>query len=282
MTTLQGPQGADSRGHRVALAGQRGWAPALTQLTGLLGLVGLWYLATTFVSRTLLPLPHDVAARIGQWFGSAPALQSYGMPHSGLGINLLYTTENVLIASAVSAAIGLLVGLSAGRSPTVSAVVSPLASTVATVPVLVSAPFFLIWFGAGGRLGQLVLVSLYSTTIVVIYAQRAVRNLDPVYEHNALSLGASRRQVLVSVLLPATFAEVFAGIRIALTGAWGLETVAELLGSQNGIGQVINVIASKFDVTGIMAALLCILVVAAALDWLLVKSAAVVLRWRAS
>jgi ABC-type nitrate/sulfonate/bicarbonate transport system permease component len=263
-------------------SGVRRWGSASLQVTGLIGLVALWYGATVVVPPTMLPLPHEVAARIGQWFGSAPSLAAFGMPHSGLGINLLYTTENVLLASVLSATLGLLVGLSAGRSPIVSAVVSPLASTVATVPVLVSAPFFLIWFGAGGRLGQLVLVTLYSTTIVVIYAQRAVTNLDPVYEHNALSLGTNRRQLLLGVLLPATFPEVLAGIRIALTGAWGLETVAELLGSQNGIGQVINVIASQFDVTGIMAALVCVLVIAAALDWLLVRSAAAVMRWRPS
>ena len=40
------------------------------------------------------------------------------------------------------------------------------------------------------------------------------------------------------ILIPATVPEILGGIRIALAGAWGLEAIAELLGSQTGIGKV--------------------------------------------
>ena len=50
--------------------------------------------------------------------------------------------------------------------------------------------------------------------------------------------------------------EILGGFRIALAGAWGLEAIAELLGSQDGIGKVIEVLAGATDPQGIMATLL--------------------------
>ena len=45
-------------------------------LVGVGALVGAWYLATLFVSRTAIPLPQDVVSRIVDWFQTAPQLAS--------------------------------------------------------------------------------------------------------------------------------------------------------------------------------------------------------------
>jgi ABC-type nitrate/sulfonate/bicarbonate transport system permease component len=71
------------------------------------------------------------------------------------------------------------------------------------------------------------------------------------------------------------------GLRIALAGAWGLETVAELLGSNSGIGEIIRVVSGQADIVGIMAAVLAISTVAVLSDGAVVLAAQRVLRWRA-
>jgi ABC-type nitrate/sulfonate/bicarbonate transport system permease component len=60
--------------------------------------------------------------------------------------------------------------------------------------------------------------------------------------------------------------QILGGVRIALAGAWGLEAIAELLGSQHGIGKIVQVLAGSTDILGIFAALLVLGVVAVVFD----------------
>ena len=243
-------------------------------LVGLVLLVALWWLLTLVVSRTQLPLPQDVFARVRDDFGSAPELAFYGVGQNGLLDSMFYTVENVLTAVAVGATIGTLAGLAAARFRLVREIGDPVVLTAGTIPILVAAPFFLIWFGVE-RISALLLVILYVSTILYIFAQRAADNLDPVYEDAARTLGAAPRQTIRDVLMRATLPEILAGVRIALAGAWGLEAIAELLGLPNGIGKTIQVLSQQTDAEGIMAALVFLGLVAVLFDAL----TAAVFRW---
>jgi ABC-type nitrate/sulfonate/bicarbonate transport system permease component len=86
--------------------------------------------------------------------------------------------------------------------------------------------------------------------------------------------------MLFQVFLIGTLPEVFGGLRIALAGAWGLEAIAELLGSTSGIGKVIQALASATDVPTIMAAVLSLAVVAVGFDALVAVVFGTITRWR--
>jgi ABC-type nitrate/sulfonate/bicarbonate transport system permease component len=247
---------------------------------GLACLLAAWYLAATLVSPTVVPYPHVVFARLYTWFFVAPELSAYGLASSGLGPNLLYSIENVLFSVAIGTCVGTVLGLVGARSAIFRAILNPIVSGATSVPFLVMSPFFLVWFGVG-RTSGLLLVTLYTTVILIIFSQRAVWNLNPIYESNAATLGAKQRALLVDILVPAIFPEMLGGLRIALAGAWSLETVAELLGSNSGIGMVIRVIAGQADTVGIMAAVIAISMVAVLFDGAVAVIAKSALRWRA-
>ncbi len=151
--------------------------------------------------------------------------------------------------------------------------------TAGTIPILVTAPFFLIWFGIS-RTAQIALLVLYAITIVYLFAQRAVANLDPVYVAASRTLGASPRRVLLDVYLVGTLPEVFGGIRIALAGAWGLEAFSELLGAPHGIGRVIQAMGSGMDTETMVAAILALAIVAVAFDVIVAAVFGFITRWR--
>ena len=91
--------------------------------------------------------------------------------------------------------------------------------TVGTLPVLVIAPFFLIWFAtdrAGRCCCRLCTASPSSTCSC---SRSAVANLDPIYESAAHRFGAGRAKILRDVYLQGMLPEVLGGIRIALAGA---------------------------------------------------------------
>jgi ABC-type nitrate/sulfonate/bicarbonate transport system permease component len=223
-------------------------------IVGVLLLIVVWELLTLLVPVAALPGPWDVVERAAADFWAAPELSFYGLD-TGLAGSLVYTAANVLMAVLAGSLLGVSGGLLTGRIGLLRQIADPVMMTVGTIPILVLAPFFLIWFGVG-RTSALLLVVFYVTVMLYVFAQRAVFNLSPIYEDAARTLGASKPRILRDVVLPGTVPEILAGIRIALAGAWGLEAITELLGAQAGMGKMIQVLAGATDVQGIFAALL--------------------------
>lgn len=263
-------------------AGWRSLALALDPLrfAGVVLGLGLWQALTAFLPPIILPTPAGVAGRVHDDFWSAPSLSYYGLTEPNLYGNLLYTAENVLLAVLAGAAIGITSGLLSARFPLVRAVLDPVVMTAGTVPILIAAPFLLIWFGVG-RSSAVCLVVFYVAVTLHIFAARAARNVDPIFEQSARTLGAGSRRILRDILLPATVPEILGGLRIALAGAWGLEAIAELLGSQSGMGKVIEVLAGATDPQGIMASLLMLGLTAVVADILAAWAVARLTRWSA-
>lgn len=232
---------------------------------GLLLLVIVWQLLTAVLPASSLPTPLSALLRIKQDFIVAEQLSFYGLPDTGLLGSMIYTATNVLIAVALGSLAGVLAGLVTARFQTIRAILDPIMLTLGTIPILVLAPFFLIWFGVQ-RMTSVLLVVIYVAVILYVFAQRAAGNLDPIYEESALTLGASPRRIVWDVLIPGTVPQILGGIRIALAGAWGLEAIAELLGAQYGIGKIVQVLAGATDVQGIFAALIVLGLVAVVSD----------------
>jgi ABC-type nitrate/sulfonate/bicarbonate transport system permease component len=250
------------------------------RLAGAALFLALWQAASLFVSPIILPGPLGVFQRAATDFWSAPALSYFGVEDASLAGNLLYTTENVIIAALLGTAIGVALGLLSARIWFVRAAMDPVMMTAGTVPILIAAPFLLIWFGVG-RTSAVSLVTFYVVVILYVSAQRAALNLDPIYENYALTLGADRRQILGAILIPGATPEILGGFRIALAGCWGLEAVAELLGSQTGIGKVLEVLAGATDPQGILATLLLLGLTAILADGVATLLIARLAAWRA-
>lgn len=257
-----------------------GWSIDILGAAGVLLAIVLWWALTLVTPKMSLPTPLAVLRRINSDFFVADKLSYYGLPETGLLGSMIYTAGNVLVAVAVGSFVGILLGLVTARVALIRAVLDPIVSTVGTIPILVMAPFFLIWFGTE-RWSAMLLVTIYVFVILYLYAQRAADNLDPIYEENARTFGASTAAIVRDVLVPGTLPQILGGIRIALAGAWGLEAIAELLGAQRGIGKIIEVISGSLDVEGIFATLLTLGVVAVAADYFAGRVVGFATRWSA-
>ena len=245
---------------------------------GLLILLAIWQALTAVLPPSSLPTPWAALIRIKRDFITAEQLSFYGLPNTGLLGSMIYTATNVVIAVALGSVAGALAGLVTARFAMIRALLDPIMMTMGTIPILVLAPFFLIWFGVK-RITAVLLVAIYVAVILYIFAQRAADNLDPIYEESALTLGASPRRIVRDILIPGTVPQILGGVRIALGGAWGLEAIAELLGAQYGIGKIVQVLAGATDVEGIFAALIVLGLVAVIFDELAAFAIARVAGW---
>jgi ABC-type nitrate/sulfonate/bicarbonate transport system permease component len=247
---------------------------------GVIVAIAGWSLLSSVMGASL-PWPSDVARNACENLMSSTKLPGIGLPRGGYFPHLLFTAGNVLFGGLIGAGIGVVTGLASAEDRRVADILDPVVTLLGTLPIVILAPFFLMWFGLSG-IAQVALVAIYTATVLHLFAFRGANNLPPVFIDYAATLGATPWQRFAAVRLPGVLPEIFGGLRIAFAGGWGLSAVTEMLGGRFGAGRVIVALRSVYDLTGIMAIVLLLGVCAIFLDGavLLVRSYA--LRWAGS
>jgi ABC-type nitrate/sulfonate/bicarbonate transport system permease component len=247
-------------------------------LAGVLIAFGCWYVASAAMGASVLPPPHTVMANAFGNLLSSERLPGIGLPRGGYLPHILFTALNVLVGGGIGALIGITSGLFSAQNQLVAEALDPIMSLLGTIPIVIMAPFFLMWFGLSGA-PQIALVALYTATVLHLFALRGARNLSPAFMDYAATLGASPMQRFLSVRLPGAMPEIFGGLRIAFAAAWGLAAVTEMLGGRFGSGRLLVALRSVYDLTGIMAVVLLLAMLAILLDGIIVAMRLYVLRW---
>ncbi|MCW5749491.1 MAG: ABC transporter permease [Alphaproteobacteria bacterium] len=198
--------------------------------------------------------PFRVFAIIVNWFVS-------GEIFGHLGVTLLETA----LGFVVGAGLGLGIGLWLALSPTASAIFDPYIKGFNSMPRVVLAPIFAVWFGLG--IGSKVALGITLVFFVVFFnVYQGVREVSPVVLANARMLGASRRQLLRHVYLPSATSWVFGSLHTSVGLAFVGAVVGEYLGSAQGVGYLILQAEGTFDINTVMAGILVLTAFALALD----------------
>lgn len=258
----------------LALAGE----VLALRLLGFGVLLGAWALAAMQLQDVQLPSPVLALEALRQNLIDAPGLRLQGL-ESGYLSNTLYTVVNALAAFTIGGVSGLAAGMLSARVQLVRDASAPLLILFATVPELVAAPFFLIWFGPG-RLAQGAIVAFYCFVIIGISAQNAALRLAPHYEELAATLGVSQRRRFFTVVVPGALPGTIGAARVALATSWSLQTAGELLGSQYGVGRVVILSQQLGFTAGTMAIITLLGAIALLFDAVLVTTLRWLTRWQ--
>ena len=239
----------------------------LWQLALLAVLFALWHVGT---SPTLLPPlyfddpnraafffgePLKVLGRIWDWFAG-------GDIYRHLWVTLLET----MLAFAIGTVFGLAFGIWLALSPTASALLDPYIKALNSMPRVILAPIFAVWFGLG--IASKVALGVTLVFFIVFFnVFQGVREVSPVVLANARMLGASQRQLLRFVYLPSAMSWVFASLHNAVGLAFVGAVVGEYLGSAAGVGYLILQAEGVFDINTVFAGILVLTAFALVLDW---------------
>ena len=239
----------------------------LWQLGLLVALIVFWYAMTT---PGLIPPfmfdndrqaafffgePVRVAERIWTWFVTDADIYRH------LGVTL---TETVL-AFAIGAIGGLGGGLWLALSPMASAILEPYIKAMNSMPRIILAPIFAVWFGLG--IASKVALGVTLVFFIVFFnVYQGVKEVSPVVLANARMLGASQRQLLRHVYLPSATSWVFSSLHTSVGLAFVGAVVGEYLGSSQGVGYLILQAEGSFDINTVMAGILVLTSFALVLD----------------
>jgi ABC-type nitrate/sulfonate/bicarbonate transport system permease component len=161
----------------------------------------------------------------------------------------------------ISVVAGIPLGLLIGRNRILFGLTDPLISIMYSVPYVVFLPILIFWFGIGADARVVIVVwsALFPLLINVI---AGARNLDASLLQVSRVFCASRWLTLRSVALPATLPYVLAGIRQAVGRALVGAIVAELFMGSAGLGYVVQLKTSNFQMDDAMASIAVIAVIA--------------------
>jgi NitT/TauT family transport system permease protein len=239
----------------------------LWQVGLLLALLGFWYVMTE--PGLVPPMMFDndrqaafffgqpviVGERIWAWFVTDADIYRH------LGVTLLET----VLAFGIGAALGLGGGLWLALAPLASAVLDPYIKAMNSMPRIILAPIFSVWFGLGVASKVALGVTLVFF-IVFFNVYQGVKEVSPVVLANARMLGASQRQLLRHVYLPSATSWVFSSLHTSVGLAFVGAVVGEYLGSSQGVGYLILQAEGTFDINTVMAGILVLTAFALALD----------------
>ncbi len=221
-----------------------------------LSLLLLWQVgsSTGVLSPLFFGRPEKIWAVIVEWFGTG-----FIWPH------LAVTLAETLMAFASGTVAGVLAGLWLGLSPRTQAVLDPYIKAANAMPRVILAPIFAMWFGLG-MTSKVALGFTLVFFIVFFNVLQGVREVSPTVLNATRMLGATRRQLLRHVYLPAALSWVFSSLHVSVGMAFVGAVIAEYLGSAAGVGYLILQAEGVFDVDTVFAGIVVLTGCALLLD----------------
>lgn len=153
--------------------------------------------------------------------------------------NISVTLFRLVFSFIIALVIGIGIGVLIGINRYIYRFFDPLITTVMPIPGIAMAPLFIVWFGFGNP--TIITIGIIVAFFPVMYNTAAgVRGIDKNFIHAAEIMGANRKKIFTSVLLPAAAPYLLTGVRLGLARCWRTIIAVEFIAAANqGIGYMI-------------------------------------------
>ncbi len=237
-------------------------------------LLVLWWVATDrlWLPPLFLPSPEAIVRR----FLEATQGDVGGTTLAG---HFWWSMFRVFSAFGLACVTAVPIGIAMGVNRHMRGIFDPPIEFYRPLPPLSYLPLVVIWFGID-EASKIILIYLACFAPLALSARAGVRSVALEQIHAAYSMGATRRQVVLHVVLPAALPEILTGMRIAIGFGWTTLVAAEMVAANAGLGQmVLN--ASNFLRTDIVVmGIVVIGVVAYAFDLLMRFAERALVPWK--
>jgi NitT/TauT family transport system permease protein len=266
---------APDRAHsRARAARRRKVLINLVRALLLVGVLGLWEALSRakVIDPFNFSMPSQIWDQISTWVMHGTALGS-------LGEQIWYTLYEALLGWVLGVVTGVVLGIALGRITLLADVLGPYIKVLNSIPRIVLAPIFVIWFGLGPA-------SKVASAVVLVFfpvffnAFQGAREVDRNLVSNARILGASDRRVTLQVVIPSATSWIFTSLHVSFGFALIGAIVGEYIGATKGIGLLVAQSQGTFNAAGVYAAMVILAVVALLAEGLLTFAERRIFRWK--
>ena len=199
---------------------------------------------TFSIEPFILPAPSLIASTlVTQW---DPILQ-----------NSLQTLMTTLVGLGLAILFGVVLGLAVSSNEKIYSGLYPLLVAFNSIPKVALVPILVIWFGIG-TVPAILTAFLISFFPIVVNIATGIATVEPELNDLMRSLRANRTTILRKVGLPRTLPYFFAALKVSVTLAFVGSVISETVAANAGVGYMMMVAGSRFDVPLVFAGLLVI------------------------
>jgi len=220
------------------------------------------------IPQYLIPTPWQV---VQQLYKEWPMLWRESLP-------TLYATLGGFVLSAL---VGVPIAMWIAYSRLVESFVYPLLVFSQSVPKVAIAPLFVVWFGFG-VIPKVIAAFLLGFFPVIVATVQGFKSIESDVIDLARSMGASPLKVFIKFRLPQAMPAIFSGLKVSVTLAVVGAVVGEFVGSNSGLGYVLQKANGTFDLPLMFAALVILSMIGVLLFLMLELIERWVLPWHAS
>jgi ABC-type nitrate/sulfonate/bicarbonate transport system permease component len=239
----------------------------------------VWGFARIF-SVVALALAWEILARSGTFTPfQLPALSAvidriWNDAVSGdLWINTALTLYRALVAFTICTAGGVIIGMAMSRNLFAHWFFDPIVSVGFPMPKIAFLPVVILWLGVYD-LSKITIIVIDAIFPVIAATVIAIQGVDRELIWSARNMGATNRELLWQIVLPAALPQIMTGLQVALPLSLIVAVVAEMLMGGYGLGGAM-ITASRFaNSTSVFAGIVEIAVV----GYALVKAMALIRR----
>jgi NitT/TauT family transport system permease protein len=225
---------------------RRLWPPLLF----LAILLAFWELALAleWVTETILPHPKDIAVSFFDLLLS-------DIVWDDIAATLWESVAGFVLGSLL----GLALAIPSGLSPTMRQMLNPYAVALQVTPRIAIAPLIIAWVGFGYS-SKIWVAAIIAFFPVYVNALTGILTVDEDAREMFRSLGASRGQTFLRLMVPGSLPVLFAGLKTAaglsLVGA----VVGEFISAQRGLGVLVQQFSSQLAISDAFAVILMLMV----------------------
>lgn len=231
-------------------------------------LMVLWQFIVSrgLIARYILPSPWDVlivCVRI------LPDIKEH-----------IYTTlQEALTGLIVAIILSVMLAVIMDNFVIIRKAVQPLLVVSQTVPVMILAPLFAMWFGFG-IFPKIMVVILVCFFPIVVSLSEGLNSLDRDFLNLMKSMKANRWQIFYLAKFPSSLNNFFSGLKIAATYSIIGAVIGEWMGGKSGLGVYMTRVRQSFALDKVFATILIIIVLSIVLFKIIELIQFLVMPWR--
>ncbi len=216
----------------------------------------------------ILPGPWLVLVRFGR-----AILDGSLIRHSAI------TLVEVLIGLFIGSVVAMLTGYLLAKSPAAERFLSPYLVASQAIPLVAIAPLLIIWFGPG-LISKVLICSLIVFFPVLVNTIVGLRAVPENLRDLMRSLRATRGEILRLLEVPAALPVFLGGLRVGATLSVIGAVVGEFVGSDRGLGFLINVGRGQYDTALVFASIFTLILMALLLYGAVILAERRLLHWQ--
>jgi NitT/TauT family transport system permease protein len=238
------------------------------------GVLLLWEFASgdpdegALIDSFYVSKPSEIWAALTDWWEEGILLES-----------IQATVTAMFWGFLLGAALGIIVGVILGSSPMLSGIFRPFLVSLNSIPRLALVPLFILWFGFGLQM-KVALVALIVFFLVFYATYEGVRDVEQRLLDVLKVMNASKLTLQMKVRVPSAMAWIIQGLQVSIPYALVAAVTAEIIGSNTGIGYLIQRSAGTFYTAGVFAGIVILVVVAVIINALVTLLEKRLLRWK--